>query len=65
MVRLLKPQAGMRVYDPCVGSGGMLILSREYVAETGGDARNLALYGQDASRYSLMLPSASYSTQYS
>ena len=48
MVRLLKPQAGMRVYDPCVGSGGMLILSREYVAETGGDARNLALYGQDA-----------------
>ena len=48
MVRLLKPQTGMRVYDPCVGSGGMLILSREYVAETGGDARNLALYGQDA-----------------
>jgi len=48
MVRLLRPQAGMRVYDPCVGSGGMLILSREYVAETGGDARNLALYGQDA-----------------
>jgi type I restriction enzyme M protein len=48
MVRLLKPQEGMRVYDPCVGSGGMLILSREYVAETGGDPRNLALYGQDA-----------------
>ncbi|MBM4466415.1 MAG: SAM-dependent DNA methyltransferase [Chloroflexi bacterium] len=48
MVRLLKPQAAMRIYDPCVGSGGMLILSREYVAETGGDVRNLALYGQDA-----------------
>jgi type I restriction enzyme M protein len=48
MVRLLKPQATMRIYDPCVGSGGMLILSREYVAETGGDVRNLALYGQDA-----------------
>ena len=47
MVRLLKPQPGMRIYDPCVGSGGMLILSREYVVETGGDARNLALYGQD------------------
>ena len=26
MVRLLKPVEGMRVYDPCVGSGGMLIL---------------------------------------
>jgi type I restriction enzyme M protein len=48
MVRLIKPQAGMRIYDPCVGSGGMLILSREYVAETGGDVRDLALYGQDA-----------------
>jgi type I restriction enzyme M protein len=48
MVRLLKPQAGMRIYDPCVGSGGMLILSREYVAETGGDVRDLALNGQDA-----------------
>jgi len=48
MVRLLKPQAAMRIYDPCVGSGGMLILSREYVAETGGDPRNLALCGQDA-----------------
>jgi type I restriction enzyme M protein len=48
MVRLLKPQEGLRVYDPCVGSGGMLILSREYVEQTGGDSRNLALYGQDA-----------------
>ena len=48
MVRLLRPQTGMRVYDPCVGSGGMLILSREYVEQTGGDPRNLALYGQDA-----------------
>ncbi|RLJ00859.1 MAG: SAM-dependent DNA methyltransferase, partial [Candidatus Aenigmatarchaeota archaeon] len=47
MVRLLKPQEKMRIYDPCVGSGGMLILSREYVAESGGDPRNLALYGQD------------------
>ena len=48
MVRLLKPREGMRVYDPCVGSGGMLILSHEYLAETGGDPRNLALYGQDS-----------------
>jgi type I restriction enzyme M protein len=48
MVRLLDPQPGMRVYDPCVGSGGMLIMSRDYVKETGGDPRDLALYGQDA-----------------
>ncbi len=47
MVRLLEPQEGMRVYDPCVGSGGMLILSKQYVEEHGGNARNVRLYGQD------------------
>ena len=47
MVELLEPQAGMRIYDPCVGSGGMLIVSRDYVAEHGGDPRDLGLYGQD------------------
>src|SRR5215217_7900059 len=48
MVQILKPQEGMRIYDPCVGSGGMLILSRQYVEEHGGDPRNLALQGQDS-----------------
>jgi len=47
MVRLIKPQEGMRVYDPCVGSGGMLILSKQHVEEHGGNASNLRLYGQD------------------
>lgn len=47
MVRLAEPQEGMKVYDPCSGSGGMLILSHEYVAERGGDPRNLGLYGQE------------------
>lgn len=47
MVRILKPAEGMRVYDPCVGSGGMLILSREYVEQHGGNPRNMRLYGQD------------------
>ncbi len=47
MVRLIKPEEGMRVYDPCVGSGGMLIESKQYVEEHGGNPRNLRLYGQD------------------
>ncbi|HWV56410.1 MAG TPA: class I SAM-dependent DNA methyltransferase, partial [Longimicrobiales bacterium] len=47
MVRLIDPKPGMRIYDPTVGSGGMLILSHEYVEEHGGDARNLGLYGQE------------------
>ncbi len=47
MVRLIKPQEGMRIYDPCVGSGGMLILSKQNVEERGGNPFNLRLYGQD------------------
>jgi len=47
MVRLLQPAAGMRIYDPCAGSGGMLILSKQYVEEHGGEGRNLSLFGQD------------------
>ncbi len=47
MVRLVQPGVGMRVCDPCSGSGGMLIYSREYVEEHGGDVRDLALYGQE------------------
>ena len=48
MVELLDPQAGMRVYDPCCGSGGMLIQSHNYVVENGGRRGDLALYGQDS-----------------
>lgn len=47
MVRLADPQESMRVYDPCCGSGGMLILSAEHLAEHGGNPRNLGLYGQE------------------
>lgn len=47
MVRIVDPHEGMRVYDPCVGSGGMLIQSSQYVTENGGSVRNLSLYGQD------------------
>jgi len=47
MVRLIKPLPGMRVYDPCCGSGGMLILSQQYVEEHGGKSGDLALYGQE------------------
>src|SRR5664280_28657 len=47
MVRIADPREGMSVYDLCSGSGGMLILSKEYVEETGADSRNLALAGQE------------------
>jgi type I restriction enzyme M protein len=47
LVRLIDPQEGMRVYDPCSGPGGMLILSAEHVREHGGNPRNLGLFGQE------------------
>ncbi len=47
MVELVQPQAGMSVYDPCSGSGGMLILSKDYVEEHGGNPRNVHLAGQE------------------
>lgn len=48
MVQILQPAEGMSIYDPAVGSGGMLIQSANYVAEQGGNERNLELHGQDA-----------------
>ena len=47
MVRLVDPQEGMAVYDPCSGSGGMLIYARNHVADNGGDPSNLVLAGQE------------------
>ena len=47
MVRLVDPREGMAVYDPCSGSGGMLIYARDHVADNGGDPRNLVLAGQE------------------
>lgn len=47
MVQLIKPQQHHDIYDPCVGSGGMLILSKEYIDEHGGDGRKANLFGQE------------------
>ena len=47
MVRLVDPRQGMAVYDPCSGSGGMLIYARNHVADNGGDPADLALAGQE------------------
>ncbi|MEL3946827.1 type I restriction-modification system subunit M [Streptomyces sp. LNU-CPARS28] len=47
LVRLLDPQPEESVYDPCMGSGGMLIAAREYVEEHGGNPDHLGINGQD------------------
>lgn len=47
LVQVIEPGEGMAVYDPTVGSGGMLIQSWQYVQESGGDPRDLYLAGQE------------------
>ena len=47
LVSLLNPRAGMKVYDPTAGSGGMLIQTRAYLTSQDEDPRNLSLYGQE------------------
>lgn len=47
LVSLLKPKAGMRIYDPTAGSGGMLIQTRNYLTKNKDNPSNLSLYGQE------------------
>ena len=47
MVRLIKPALKHDVYDPCCGSGGMLIAAKEYIDEHGEDGRKANLFGQE------------------
>src|SRR5204863_2876636 len=47
MTQMLAPQAGERIYDPTVGTGGMLISALAEVKRRGGDTRMLGLYGQE------------------
>jgi type I restriction enzyme M protein len=50
MVEMLDPHPGERVYDPCCGSGGMLIISFKHVESKYGrdEAGRLFLCGQEA-----------------
>ena len=50
IVELLAPQERMRICDPTVGSGGMLIECAHYVERDGGYPRNLTLHGQEKNR---------------
>ncbi|PKP62095.1 type I restriction-modification system subunit M [Candidatus Atribacteria bacterium HGW-Atribacteria-1] len=47
LVRIIKPQEGIDVYDPTCGSGGFLIQSKQYVEERGQNAQDIPLYGQE------------------
>jgi len=47
LVQIIEPHEGMAIYDPTGGSGGLLIQSKQYAQEIGGDPRNIELAGQE------------------
>ncbi len=47
-VEICNPEEGMSIYDPTVGSGGMLIQMRDYLQENGGSSDELSLNGQES-----------------
>ncbi len=47
IVEILDPKEGMRIYDPCCGSGGMLIYSAKHLEENGHSPSEISLYGQE------------------
>jgi type I restriction enzyme M protein len=47
LVDMIEPYKG-RVYDPCCGSGGMFVQSEKFVEAHGGQANDLAVYGQES-----------------
>lgn len=47
LVNCLKPEEGMKVYDPCCGTGGMLIESYYYLKRNDMDPKKLFLFGQE------------------
>ena len=46
LVEMLQPYKG-RVYDPASGSGGMFILSEEFVKKHGGKVDDISIWGQE------------------
>ena len=47
LVMMLKPHELESIYDPCCGSGGMLIQAAKYLVEHGGNPAKLFMYGQE------------------
>ena len=47
IVECLRPEEGMSIYDPTVGSGGMLLQAIHYLERHGKNPKSLSLFGQE------------------
>ena len=48
LVEIVDPHPGMSIYDPTCGSGGMLIQTRDYIRECGGNPKDVSFFGQES-----------------
>lgn len=56
LIELVKPQGGMSVYDPCLGTGGLLREASRYVAgNSKADDPSLSLFGQEINEETLSI----------
>ena len=47
MIAILDPDEGFEIFDPCCGSGGMLIVSHYHLVDQKKDPKKLFLFGQE------------------
>ncbi len=47
IIECLRPRAGMSIYDPACGSGGMLLEAVRFIERHHGDPSSIELYGQE------------------
>lgn len=48
LVEIVDPHPHMSIYDPTCGSGGMLIQTRDYIRECGGNPKDVSFFGQES-----------------
>lgn len=49
MVEMIEPYKG-RVYDPAAGSGGMFVMSEQFVGDHQGNIKDITIYGQESNQ---------------
>lgn len=55
LVEILEPFENARVFDPAIGSGGMLVQSREFLKMHKKDASKISFFGQESNPTTLRL----------
>ncbi|MEM3609481.1 MAG: class I SAM-dependent DNA methyltransferase [Candidatus Anstonellales archaeon] len=55
LVEILEPYENARIFDPCVGSGGMFVQSHQFLKIHQKDSSKISFYGQESNLTTLQL----------